>query len=269
MDCIEANQLIEPLRKEFDIRFYRWAEEDLRREIYSGFRWVKKVKSNRPFHYLEFLMGLPPLERTDAALALLRTSIVHRKARTQLGLQLTEAEQKYVEQFNTRFYPVALLSEREKVLQEENSPEQFDIDRNSFEKMLETQISDALNQPSVSSRACTFKQEMGGWFVETSVDVHSIYQLRYGHTIVARNADDLCPVQLREGSVSLLGWLGIHPATNFDLLRHSDLQGTAEFMIEVIHHFLSALPPLLKGLKNTIPEEISIKQPRAGRHRHI
>ncbi len=260
MDCLEANQKLEPLRREFNVIFYRWAETDLAREVNSGFHWVKKVKSNRAFHYLEFLLGLPPHERLDAAVALLRNSIVHRKARTQLGLQLTERELRYAQEFDKRFYPIAQLSEREKLLPEEYLPEQFEIDRDALELMLEQRLSAAFGQRSSSNRACTFMQSSEGWFIETSVDVHSIYQVRYGHTIAARNADDLCPVQLREGSISLLAWLGVHPSTNFEFLRNSDLEATVEFIVEVTNHFLSSVPPLLKGFKNTIPANLSLSR---------
>lgn len=260
MDCIEAYNKIEPLRREFDVRLYRWSEEDLHREIDSGFRWIKRVKSGRAFHYLEFLLSLPPHKRSDAAFAILRNCIVHRKARAQLGLKLTDSEENYVAEYNRRFYPVALLSKHEIALRDQHPAEEFEIDRESLEKMLEPQIARALGQSPNSSRALSFMQPIDGWFVKTGIDVHSIYQLRYGHTIVARGADDFCPIQLHEGSVSFLGWLGIDPTTTFDLLRHVDLTLTAEFMAEVIHHFVSSLPPLLKGLNNTISAELSIER---------
>lgn len=264
MDCVEANRSIEPQRREFAVRLYRWAEQDLQREIDSGFRRVRKVKSSRAFHYLDFLRSLPVRERPEAAVALFRAA--HRTALERLGESLTTAEISYISKFQSRFHPVAFHSEFEKELLARSSPDQFKVNRDEFQELLEMEISRAIDQRPIVGRACLFRQQIGSWFLETGFDVHSIYQLRYGHYIKARNASDLCPVQLREdGGTTLLGWLGVDPSTSFNLLRKSELAETASFLAEIIHYYVSAVPLLLEGLTHNVPAKLEARTERSKR----
>lgn len=260
MNCIEANQRLEPLRKQFSVRYYRWAEQELLREIDSGFARVRKVKSSRVFHYLDFLLELNPQERAAAAFAFLRKA--HKDAFTELGGSLTPEEQGYIEKFQRRFYPIASLSRSETQLLENIPESEFELDAEEFEHLLESETSRVLQESLIKGRPYSFQQRIGCWFLQTSIDVHSIFQLRYEHTIDARNANDLCPVHLKERGISLLGWLGVHPGTDFDRLRRSEMNETASFMAETIQHFVLAAPALLAGLEHDIPAELDMSVPR-------
>ena len=255
MDCVEANRSIAKQREQFAVRLYEWSKRDLEREIDAGFPRVKRVKSSRAFHYLDFLRSLPVRERPAAALALFYAR--HKKHLSHVKkISIGSAEATYIAKFQERFYPVGLRSESEIELLSKSPPEEFDIDRDELEEIIENEVSRVLQLPLAMHKGHSVKQKVGAWFVRTSVDVHSVFQLRYGHTITAREADDLCPVQLLEYGTSLLSWLGVHADTSFNLLRKSELQQTAVFVSELIHHFLSAAPVLLTGLEHEIPPHL-------------
>ncbi len=260
MDCVEANHSIGVQRDEFAIRLYHWAERDLQREIDADFPRVKRVKSSRAFHYLDFLRSLPIKDRYPAAMALFRASNAHRKTIESLGYKPTDFESSIVSKFRARFYPVAIRSDSEEKLLSRTPPGEFDIDPDELEELIRHQVSSVLGIPGMSEPACSFQQRLGPWYVRTFVDVHSILQLRYGHAITARGnyEVDLCPVSLVDHDISFLRWLGIHSDTSFERLRRSEISETAVLIGEVIHQFISDLPQLLDGLTHSIPERMDL-----------
>jgi hypothetical protein len=257
MDCVEANNLIEPQRREFAIRFYRWAEQDLKLEVDGGFGRVRSVKSSWAFHYVDFLSSLPRNEQLQAALAILRASIVHKMAREQLGLTLTPIEKQHVQDFQRRLHPIAWRSESEEKLLSSTRAEEFKLDKDELEELLFDKIGKALDVKPINS-SLLFLQQIKGWYLETGADIRSVYQLRYGQYIIARKANDLCPVHLKEGGITILGWLGIHPDTAFNLLRKSELQEATTFVAEAIRYFASVAPTLLEGLEHKVPEQLDL-----------
>jgi hypothetical protein len=258
MTCTEARERIAPLEAEFAVRFYRWAEEDLQREIETDFARVRKIKSSRAFHYIEFLNALPKRERSEAALALLHDSITHKLARETLGLTLTPAEKEYKSRWQSRFFPVATWSTMEKRIRSRDS-DKLTLDKQKFEDVLNAEICKSLKSQPSTPTSCIFQQKIGNWYLRTGFDVRSIFQFRYSHYITARdriNARDFCPLHLKAVGLTIGGWLGIDPTTSFNLMRKSEMRTTAIFLADVMRYFVSHVPKLLEGLTHDIPQEI-------------
>ena len=60
--------------------------------------------------------------------------------------------------------------------------------------------------------------------------------------------------EMKEGGVNVLNWLGVHPATEYTLLRPEDLTQAARFVAEMIHYFVKHAPALLSGLTHDIED---------------
>ena len=266
MDCLEAENSITPAREEFAVRYLRWAEGEVHQEIDNDFSRIRMVRSRWVLHYLDFMESLSRARRLTAAIALLRSSVVHRTAREILNLQLSETDLEYGRAFQGRLLPINLRSESEERLYSGTKADDFRIDRVAFEKILIEECSKLSLLQQVPGYACRFQLQIGKWFLQTSIDVHSVYQLRYSHTITARSAQmsfkDHCPVQLKEGGVNVLNWLGVHPATEYTQLRPEDLTQTARFVAEMTRHFVKHAPVLLSGLTHDIEDSRDKDQSR-------
>lgn len=257
MICTEARERIAPLEAEFAVRFYRWAEEDLRREIAADFTRIKKMKSSLAFHYLELLDGLPKRERSETAFAILRASITHKLARETLGLILTSAEKEHMRRWQSRLFPIFTWSEMERKIRRHE--DKLSLDKDKFEELLTTEIAKRLKSDPALANVCLFRQKVGNWYLETGCDVRSIYQFRYGHYITARICQDpfdFCPVHLKQGGVTIGGWLGFNPGTTLNLLRRSEIRATVELIGDAVEQFASEVPKLLEGLTHDIPQEL-------------
>jgi hypothetical protein len=259
MNCLEANNSIDLLRQEFAVRFFRWAELELQRELDQDFVRVRKVKSGRAFHYLEFLAAQPPKKRSTAAYAILRASVIHRLAREQLGITFAAEERELLQQYQSRFHPEARWGRIETQIRSDYTLDDFELDRTQFEKLLLSACSQALDAEFIPHRGLMFLQKIDGWYLKTGIDITSVYQVRYSQTITARRGEslkDYCPIQLKEAGVSFLGWLGVEPVTTFNLLIKSEMQAAAAFIAERAQYFASVAPALLAGLIHTIPEKL-------------
>lgn len=259
MNCLEANNSIDLLRQKFAVHFFRWAELELQRELDEDFVRVRKVKSGKALHYLEFLCEQPAKKRSTAAYAILRASVTHRLAREQLSITFDAEERELLEQYQTRFHSEARWGRTETQIRSKHTADAFDLNRPQFEKMLLSICSETLDAKILPHRGLMFVQKVGNWYLKTGIDVTSVYQLRYSQTITARRAEslkDYCPVQLKEAGVSFLGWLGVEPSTTFNLLVKSEMQEAAAFVAERAQHFAAVAPTLLAGLVHNVPEKL-------------
>lgn len=80
----------EAARAEFNLRYYRWALQDFKREIDQGFPWLKGFKTGSPAEVLKLLTARNRDEQMTMANALVKR--FHKDAVEAAGDDMTGAE---------------------------------------------------------------------------------------------------------------------------------------------------------------------------------
>jgi len=224
-------------KDEFALRYYRWAQEDSRREVNEDLRLLRQVKSHVAIRILTYIEGLSTDERIRLSDAQIKVG--HPRAAELLGEQLTTGEQALLEERREiLLQPVPLEAELEgEPYGKKRIPR---MNRGRFATLAKTELTRTLGQPEKKWRTgAWFSNRIGEWTVSTDAGLGSppyyLQNIRKGER------------QRLVEHVSLLAWLGIGQTT-WDLARRGDELETARAMATLCSHFLEAAPRLLEGL---------------------
>jgi len=246
---------------EFAVRYYRWALDDIHREVREGFPLLRSIKSSLPMRAVAFLESFSDDDRLRAATALVKR--FHPRAIELTGDSFGAAEREVDEGYRAaariprpeeEWYRQAML----------NNPAELRIDRRRFLSAVKAELAPVLGAGEPFSTDWRYDTPLGPWTLTTLVDVGgSVHQLMYTQTIVhsrasaggapapqrpaAGAAGAAAPRPLKEG-LSACAWLGIAGQTDWNRLVESDTPAAARSLARVCAHFLEALPALLAGL---------------------
>jgi hypothetical protein len=242
------------LRKEFLVRFYRWAMEDTLDQFRQGFPRLKNLKSGPALKYLEFLNDLPRDRRSQFVLAKLRKC--HYEACHFLREPRSAADVSLLGEFYRGTTVVMAPSRIEAYIGSRvemelhdlsvSSPGAFEIDKALLRSKLQTKLRAILGEsshPPGCPQALLFNTHIGNWSVTTVVETPRIIQLRYHHTI--RGQGRSCLIE----RTSAFKWMGVKLETYWNFLTNSDLDSTADAVVGMCRAFIEAMPGLLRGLK--------------------
>src|SRR5436190_21526386 len=73
----------DPAGTEFAVRYYRWAVDDMKRELREGFPFLAAIKDSIPIRATRYLRSLPEQERVRAAMSLMKRN--HKAALNEVG----------------------------------------------------------------------------------------------------------------------------------------------------------------------------------------
>jgi|SRR5882672_1646209 len=248
---------------EFAVRYYRWALDDIRREVRESFPLLRSIKSSLPMRAVAFLESFSDDDRLRAATALVKR--FHPRAIELTGDSFGAAEREVDEGYRDAMRIARPEEEwyRQAML---NDSARLRIDRRRFLAAVKAELAPVLGagEPFSSTREWRYDTSLGPWMLTTLVDVGgSVHQLMYTQTIVhsrasaggapaprrpaARTAGAATRRPLKEG-LSACAWLGIAGQTDWNRLVESDTPAAARSLARVCAHFLEALPALLAGL---------------------
>ncbi|MBZ4421854.1 hypothetical protein [Myxococcus sp. RHSTA-1-4] len=223
----------------FAERYYRWAREEMARELAGGLDRARRVKGADAARAVVLLDSLAPDERTRLATALLKQA--HAPAAGRLGEGPTPEETALARRFN----------DRKMLLQAplELRPGAGTLKRPELRKVLKATLNPLLGKPQSvfgGREEWRYTRQVGRWLVHTHVDTGgSIRQADYSHEIVPAGAEGQLPLAR---AISLMTWLGLSGTTSWNVLAEGEAEEAAQAMASFCEHFLQAAPALLDGL---------------------
>ena len=227
-----------PVRDEFELRHYRWALADAKREVAEDFRLIRLDKSALSFWFVQFAEKLNNADRLSLLAACVKR--VHPRAMELTGDRMMSIEQDlynkqttYLQTSNRAgLWPIAPDARAK-------------INKKEFRKFLRANLKDrGLGDfdPWGLPAEWRYRLKIGDWTVETYIDTGgSFRQVGYVHSIKGPEDVSLFPHYLSSG-------LGAG-SSEWDMLTDKDLPHAADDIVALARHFVDAMPELLAGLE--------------------
>lgn len=234
---------LQQARQEFQVRYYRWALDDFRREIDEGFPLLRSVIPGRIWRFLALMKRVRREEQLQFASALVKR--FHREAVAHTGESLTVEEERLVENYrNVMLMPTP---EEQNLLELELSGRaRFRVNRKKFAALIKEELVPILGgvMEPWDTHDYRYTTSMGSWTILTYCDTGGDYynQLTYSHSISA------APHVYIQEHVNILSWLGISSQTTWSYLTDADTGRVAECLARLCEHFMKAAGRLLDGL---------------------
>jgi len=236
---------LETANEIFAVRFYRWALEDLYREIREGLPLIASIKGSTAMRFIEIWDALSPEERCLLAPALVKWQ--HPRAIEITGEYLTASEQELLEAYRKSSLEACRLEEDIGRLRVAGQLPAKKVNGRNFTRAVKRELAQAFGEYLKFSYPTytVYNPTVGAWTVNTWVETGQ--PASYHHSVEA--ADH---VYLLERT-SFLGWLGIRGHLVWDLVRDDDDAAAAAISIGVLcSHFMHAVPSLLEGLSHDV-----------------
>jgi hypothetical protein len=248
----------ELLQREFNLRYYRWALQDSRREIENDFPFVGGFKSGPTWHVKDMMAKMPLNNRLFFGAALVKR--FHKEAVEAAGDQITEAETKQCDEYLRRaLYPSSAGFALERRLRA--GERAVYANRTTLARLVKLELKSVGLRPFESENVAgvlSYQSTIDGWQIITQVHTREKHaQLAYNHIIwsvekvrpvtLGNGRQELWPVQLHNW-ISFTGWLGISSRTEWTDLLDSDSPQAAKELAALCQHFLRVAPELLAGL---------------------
>jgi hypothetical protein len=230
-----------PTLEEFEVRLYKWALLDAKREVDENFSLLRRARSELTTEFLHFA---EPLSAEDR-LSLLYAHVKHRheKAVRLTGHTLSPREE--------NLYNEKKLARRFGVSKDSRAFRHQDRTQVA-KKMLRMVLMDKLKDGSLGeydpwdpsdSNEWRYRHKVGHWIVETYIDVGgAIHQLSYSHAV--KSPEDVTFIM--HGLASWFGGVGNH---YWNMLTNENLSEAIDDLRLICQHFLNAVPSLLAGLE--------------------
>ncbi len=241
------------VRDEFDVRFYRWALRDARRELKAGFPLLRRIRSRTVLGFLAYATSLPRARRSRLVVALVKRW--HENAARLTGDRLSADEAALVDGLLDVDLDAVLPGEEEYVKWRVKDPSRVRVDRTRLLARVQAAVDPVLGGSGRplhgSAHLWLWETPIGPWTLRTSVDVGGrTFQLRYWHTLGAFGSQ---PSLLSPGT-AIAGWLGIEgDYTEWDRLTEAEAADAAAHLARLCQHFLTAASRLVEGLSPERP----------------
>jgi len=227
------------VRDEFEVRLYKWALMDAKREVDEDFNLLRRVKGASAMAFVAFAERLNAEDR----LSLLYAQIKRRHLR---AVELTKETIGRREEHLYNEESVSFRAGMAKGLGVSAPPQKVKIPRKELRKLLMARFAgrgfgeyDPWDLPG----EWRYRLKVGSWIVETYIEVGAtVRQLGYSHAI--KGPEDV-PLILH----GLAAWFGAVGNTDWDMLTKENLPESVDDLIVLCRHFLDAVPNLLDGLE--------------------
>jgi hypothetical protein len=248
---------------EFNVRYYRWALQDFRREMEEGFPFLKGFKTGSPADVMELMSGKSRDEQSVLASALVKR--FHKDGVEAAGDRMTAEEEVACKEYLDRVpkaHPLEVALLRRSAAGEAG----VYANRARLVRLVKAGLKEAgmqVSRPENAAGVLSYEHVIGGWQIVTRVHTREKHaQLAYNHIIWSvkkvvpvtwaegtwrEGQQEMWPVQLHNW-ISLAGWLGISSRTQWSDLVDSDGPQVAKELAALCKHFLHAAPTLLAGL---------------------
>ena len=238
----------EKTKDEFLVRYYWWALEDFKREIYKGYPFLRAFKWKETSVVLKIMESLAENDRIAFSKALVKR--FHKRALEITGEFLTSEEETMCNDYLVASR-IQTPEEIEMCEREITGETIFKIDRKRFANLIKVEMEAIFGAKckKMSDGVWQYASRVEGWELQTYINVGGRYhQLSYGQSL--KIAPRFCLAE----QISLLSWLGISGQTSWSYLTEKNVPETARVVAQLCEHFLQVAPKLLAGLSSTASE---------------
>jgi len=242
-------------QREFNVRYYRWALQDWRREIEQGFPLLKTFKGGPAWYALDMMSRMAIDQQHLFGRALAKRFHRHAVQVTQETVTLNEEEmcRQYCQRVDLS--PSELSLHQRELAGERNVYANVQLLR----KLIKAEMQALrLERAEMAATLWRYTTRINEWSVVTEIQTSGASaEVTYSHEIVL--ADERQSTVLDGGQVvtqfiplarfvSFNSWLGISSGTKWSGLVDSDLPQTANALSRMCAYFLEAVPKLVSGL---------------------
>jgi len=250
-----TNQLLQlkAARKEFAERYHRWAFTDARREADEDFPFVRRVRNQTAYRFLEMIETMNRGERLWLVTALAKRS--YNVWPGHVPEVITPQDQilikRYLEYDHGEVIPglrarlPIVRDGKQKHLRLEGERFRFaKINRKALRRAIVEKLRNVCGgtlQGYGAGSSSYFESAVGPWILRTEFDTLSrFFHFRYSHCLMT--AAGVTVAQ----NISLLQWLGIGQ-TSWELEDESKVDDAVDALGSICAHFLREAPSFLKG----------------------
>jgi hypothetical protein len=244
-------------RREFAERYHRWKFKDARREAEEDFPFVRRVRNQTVYRFLEMVEPMGKDERLRLMTALVKRS--HKFGLAHVAETITPEEQTMIQRYFeydhgeivpgiTARLPIERDGEHKQMRIEGESVKLAKIDRRALHRAIVGRLR-AVCGPKLgdygSRSSSYFETTVGSWTMRTEFSTNSkFWHFDYFHRI-------LTPGGLLVGlGMSLEHWLGLGGSqTCWALEDESQIEDAVDALRNVCAHFLSQAAGFLQGFE--------------------
>ena len=223
----------EETRRSFALRFFRWSEQDWKREVSDRLRVLRSIQGMTAQAVVALLESLSPVQQEAMASALLTRG--HRATLEALGRPTTPDQRRLLERRDA----VSLIPSLALM--------HGGADRRRLRELIKNRVSPIIgvrDDASGPRGSLRYVRRFDGFRVQTTIDTGgSTFQMCYDHSILGNGERQYL---LRRTSV--LSWLGVSAQTNWDALKSGDEPEAVDSLAHACDHFMKAMGGLLEGL---------------------
>jgi hypothetical protein len=250
--------LLRSAREEFAERYHRWALIDARRETDEDFPFVRKVRSQTAYRFLEMIEPMGKRERLELISALVKR--FHMAGPVAASELITAKDQilitSYLEYDHGEITPGVsarlpiLRDGKHKQLIETARPFKLaKINRKALHRAIVERLRGVCGQTvrDYGAGSSYFESAVGTWIMRTEFSTCSKFRhLDYSHSLVT-------PGGLMVGQgLTLLRWLGMAGQTYWVLEDESQVEDAVEALGAICTHFLRVAGTLLQDFEPPI-----------------
>lgn len=232
---------------ELTVRFYRWALQDVEREIEQGMPFLKDIQSVSSYCFLFYLQLHPEVDARQLLLA--RAKLSHKYARLHLNEPLSSAEETLLKDYLNDRMPL-LLAEKHIFNRPQFGvkPTVADVRRSMLRVLEETTGVKAQR----SNGAYYFTVvPMQNLFIRTTLRVfhYDGVKVEYYHSFVREPQETVGMIERFYKRVTdVHSWLGINP-TLWQLPYVEDVAPAVTSFHAALQHFFHAMPAVIEGIQ--------------------
>jgi hypothetical protein len=242
-------------QREFAERYHRWKFKDARRETEEAFPFVRRVRNQTVYRFLEMVEPMSEDERLRLMTALVKRS--HKFGLAHVTETITAEDQSLIQRFLeydhgeivpgiTARLPIMRDGEHKQMRMEGDSLKLAKIDRRALHRAIVTRLKPVCGRKlgDFGSRSSSyFESTVGSWTITTEFRTDSkFWHFDYFHRL-------LTPGGLTVGfGMSLMHWLGLGGSqTRWELEDESQIEDAVDALGAICAHFLREATLFLQG----------------------
>jgi hypothetical protein len=242
-------------KKEFDIRYYRWAMSEFEKEIEGSFTTLRLFKAGSSWLTFQFMLKLSKRDQLILARSLLKR--FHPNAVKALSETCSIEEESLRSRRDAAFSNILSLGEEIRARKKAGEPIKL-AKKGKLRKVITAKFKAAFGDQCINLASVeeeddlAFKIKRGGWIVNTFFDFgRRETVLSYSHNIVSEKTFPYRNTRI----AMVMGWgmsfnsyLGISSQTEWHSLTQEEIEPACTLALKLCSNFFHVLPELLNGL---------------------
>lgn len=250
-NMLRARERFAAASKKFQILYFNWCLGECKAELARDFSLVRMVQDTSACIFFSFIEALTPKEKEAVVIALCK-AMHDPESLSELEAQIYKRyRQHWSMPFNLQGRVVSALR---------TTPHQLEIQQRFVRQHPSKRIIAQLLRKTLKAIAVqdfgqlledkssilVYEKPIGAWYVVTTFELLTHWQLRYCHHIHALSG--ATPESKIYSGISVLNWTGIHADSTWSWLLPEDIPSAVNAVYKICMHFLENAEGLLGDL---------------------